>query len=305
MPSYYEILGVEPDADEAAIRAAYRTLIRRYHPDTNLDEPQTRAQEINEAYHVLSDAARRAKYDLGLGRRGAAARSPAPPPAPPPPPRQPAAAARRSERPIDAGQAPRTRPTGLLVAAAAALLVVGGLAAGLYEMAGHGHLIPPADPPGAAGTARPARGPAPSPAPARPTLASLDPDETASLETFCLRQEVAGDVAGYDRCRGSQLELLGKTGDRPDLSRLGPGEKTAIEAGCAGEKWGWGPAAYDRCRAAKLALLASTAGSPALASLAPRERSLVASFCLNQAEAQSPETFSRCLTGQVALLNPH
>ncbi|MBM3501441.1 MAG: molecular chaperone DnaJ [Armatimonadetes bacterium] len=61
---FYEVLGVARDAADKDIRAAYRKLARRYHPDV-CDEPDAheRFQEIGEAYAVLSDAERRAHYD--------------------------------------------------------------------------------------------------------------------------------------------------------------------------------------------------------------------------------------------------
>ena len=63
---YYEVLGVPKDADEKSIKAAYRKLARKHHPDvnpTNKAEAETRFKEINEAYEVLSDKDKRAKYD--------------------------------------------------------------------------------------------------------------------------------------------------------------------------------------------------------------------------------------------------
>jgi len=62
---YYEVLGVPKDADEKAIKAAYRNLARRYHPDVCPDkaEGEGKFKEINEAYEVLSDKEKRAKYD--------------------------------------------------------------------------------------------------------------------------------------------------------------------------------------------------------------------------------------------------
>jgi len=67
---YYEILGVPRDADEKAIRAAYRRLARRYHPDVNPGDSAAEAKfkEINEANEVLSDPEKRKKYDE-LGSR--------------------------------------------------------------------------------------------------------------------------------------------------------------------------------------------------------------------------------------------
>jgi hypothetical protein len=60
----YAILGVTPAAEDVVIGAAYRALMRHYHPDTNPDPAaQARAQEISAAYAVLRDPARRAEYD--------------------------------------------------------------------------------------------------------------------------------------------------------------------------------------------------------------------------------------------------
>ena len=62
---YYEVLGVEKGADEAAIKKAYRSLAKKYHPDMNPGdaEAEVKFKEVNEAYDVLSDADKRAKYD--------------------------------------------------------------------------------------------------------------------------------------------------------------------------------------------------------------------------------------------------
>ncbi|MER3457484.1 MAG: molecular chaperone DnaJ, partial [Chloroflexota bacterium] len=62
---YYKILGVDRNATEKEIKKAYRRLARQYHPDMNPNDPQAeeRFKEINEAYEVLSDPEKRAKYD--------------------------------------------------------------------------------------------------------------------------------------------------------------------------------------------------------------------------------------------------
>ncbi len=70
---YYRILGVDRKADSKAIGEAFRRLARQYHPDVNKD-PQAaeKFKEINEAYQVLSDPEKRARYDqmLDLRERG-------------------------------------------------------------------------------------------------------------------------------------------------------------------------------------------------------------------------------------------
>ncbi|HSR47501.1 MAG TPA: DnaJ C-terminal domain-containing protein [Anaerolineales bacterium] len=62
---YYRILGVERNADEKEIKRAYRRLAVKFHPDKNPgdNESENRFKEINEAYEVLGDPTKRAKYD--------------------------------------------------------------------------------------------------------------------------------------------------------------------------------------------------------------------------------------------------
>ena len=62
---YYEVLGVSKDADEAAIKKAYRVLAKKYHPDMNPGdaEAEKKFKEASEAYAVLSDADKRRQYD--------------------------------------------------------------------------------------------------------------------------------------------------------------------------------------------------------------------------------------------------
>lgn len=61
---YYATLRVEPDADDAALRLAYRTLMRRHHPDVSVEgDAENQCQAINEAYACLRDPSKRAAYD--------------------------------------------------------------------------------------------------------------------------------------------------------------------------------------------------------------------------------------------------
>jgi len=63
--SYYDVLGLKRDASEKEIKAAYRRLARKHHPDVNPGDKtaEARFKEINRAYEVLSDPEKRAKYD--------------------------------------------------------------------------------------------------------------------------------------------------------------------------------------------------------------------------------------------------
>src|ERR1700749_3816758 len=62
---YYHILGIPKSATEKEIKAAFRKLARRYHPDLNPDNEAAKKkfQELNEANEVLSDPEKRKKYD--------------------------------------------------------------------------------------------------------------------------------------------------------------------------------------------------------------------------------------------------
>src|SRR3989442_11602461 len=76
---YYEVLGVNRDADEEAIKKAYRRLAMKHHPDRNPDNPKAEEQfkEAKEAYEVLCAAGKRAAYaqyvHAGLHPSGAGA----------------------------------------------------------------------------------------------------------------------------------------------------------------------------------------------------------------------------------------
>jgi curved DNA-binding protein CbpA len=69
MADYYEILGISPAATSTEIRAAYKKLAMEYHPDRNAGDPEAeeKFKLINEAYHVLSDALKKSRYDLRFG----------------------------------------------------------------------------------------------------------------------------------------------------------------------------------------------------------------------------------------------
>jgi molecular chaperone DnaJ len=72
---FYAILGVSPEADQDAIKKAYRKLARQHHPDANAGDPvsEQRFKEVGEAYAVLADPEQRQQYDAvrAMARGGA------------------------------------------------------------------------------------------------------------------------------------------------------------------------------------------------------------------------------------------
>ena len=62
---FYEVLGVSKGASDDELKKAYRKLVKQYHPDLNPGDKTAEAKlkEINEAYEILSDKDKRAKYD--------------------------------------------------------------------------------------------------------------------------------------------------------------------------------------------------------------------------------------------------
>jgi curved DNA-binding protein len=77
---YYEVLGVERDADPADIKRAYKRLARKYHPDVSKEpNAEARFKEVGEAYDVLRDKNKRATYD-NLGNSWHAGDEFSPPP---------------------------------------------------------------------------------------------------------------------------------------------------------------------------------------------------------------------------------
>lgn len=73
VPTYYDILQIGRDAPAGDIRAAYRRMAQRYHPDKSPDNPYAPRvmAHLNKAYEVLSDPQRREKHDRWIARKEA------------------------------------------------------------------------------------------------------------------------------------------------------------------------------------------------------------------------------------------
>jgi molecular chaperone DnaJ len=61
---YYDVLGVDKNADQPTIKSAFRKLAKQYHPDVSKEEnAEAKFKEVQEAYEVLSDSQKRQQYD--------------------------------------------------------------------------------------------------------------------------------------------------------------------------------------------------------------------------------------------------
>ena len=126
-PDYYKLLGVSPDSEDIVIQAAYRALMRRYHPDKNPSESaRKKTIEINAAYAVLGDPAKRAAYDTRRAQSGPKKKTTATngaqsssPPTPEPPPHKPATAASNVD--LGGGRG------GIIFASILTLVIIGSL----------------------------------------------------------------------------------------------------------------------------------------------------------------------------------
>lgn len=81
--NHYRLLGIPPDADQQRIKAAYRSLAKRFHPDANQGSEAAAElfRQINEAYRVLADTGARRQYDRKLKAEQQSSRAAQPPPA--------------------------------------------------------------------------------------------------------------------------------------------------------------------------------------------------------------------------------
>jgi len=65
---HYSVLGVPPNANAGTIENAYRRLALKLHPDAGTEPDAARFREVHDAYHILSDAARRRSSNVEIGR---------------------------------------------------------------------------------------------------------------------------------------------------------------------------------------------------------------------------------------------
>lgn len=64
--TYYDILQVSMEASDEVIKAAYKSLVKKYHPDSGIESDVNQFLKVEEAYETLSDSESRKKYDESL-----------------------------------------------------------------------------------------------------------------------------------------------------------------------------------------------------------------------------------------------
>lgn len=204
---HYEVLGVSPTSEDVVIRAAYRALMRRYHPDKDPGaELSGRALEINAAYAVLGDPGRRARYDGSLAAAGMI---------------KPNAGPRRA---LAISAVPRPRPGAIAAfVAVAGLLLILALSPPLAQMPGAPAVLGRGAPAPLAAGAEPMRGPA---AGAQAAAAACNGDFAAVLvkQELFRRAAILGgrDGARFGAAAGRSLIRL-----QSEPAAAGPGGRAA------------------------------------------------------------------------------
>jgi hypothetical protein len=252
--TWYAILEVSERASPEVIRAAWRSLIQRHHPDRNpAPAAAERARLVNDAYQLLSDPARRAAYDAELARlRQGSARQDSARPSNRPPIVVPPSAPASTTRPA-AG-----RSSGSFWWFAVAM---GGLIVFVWSA-----LEPTPTAPAPAASLEVLRPPsvqsnigAPPPTvlverSPRPPL-RLSFQEELTVQMACSRFQLAGDVANHQLCMTQQESISRATQALPDLSSLPFDVVLTMNMGCNDHQLRGDLAGYRACMHAQIARL--------------------------------------------------
>ena len=214
----YAALGVARACEQEVIDAAYRALMKKYHPDRFAGDKamaKRRCQEVNHAYALLR---------AGVGR-------------------------------FEPRPAPHADDPGPVGDVAAPPRLAGGWARAAWPVvAGFGALLALAAAFNLDVAAPPASSPAPAERGARlaadaalrtPSLDALSVQERQSIELACFEDKLHGP-APYNRCRNAHADALGGRSNRPDLGGLAADERQSAELACLEDKQ-LGPQRYNAC----------------------------------------------------------
>jgi hypothetical protein len=319
-----EVLALRPGASPVEIKAAYRDLVKVWHPDRFGDDARLRhkaedkLKQLNDAYRVLqADPGAGGGYAAGAERAsrstlggGAAVRCSSAPVAP-------NGRARSNSKAVGVGWiygclgvslallvsylvSGYESPTSALVqqvarpqaaAEAPAAQTAEGVVAGhsVHSAGSVGTNVWPKDVGGSRQSGA-----------AQFQVRALSDAETARLEEACSRQkELQGEVA-YQACLTRELDLMTNAPGRPDLSALNGAEHESIESVCSGAKPLRGVEGYNRCLTAQMARWEAESARPELASLnfsglEDADRSSIESACRRAKDREGPAAFDRCL----------
>lgn len=294
--TYYEILNVAPTSEDIVIRAAYRALMAKYHPDKYPGEKQfaeRMARDVNEAYEILRDPKRRAEYDKNFkvrrdthreshNRASSESAGPA----------DPISAVYGEVKPVW-GNGYRNAWIALLVP----MLVVVGVLSEQPE----GAEAQPIDLPAAVPSST-------APAVVQDALGeTLAPDAAKGSPP----QETSweADIAAADDVRADPLppgfELVEpertarhvaadeQARGHPDLSQMADEDASTIRIACVGER-GDGPAIYNVCLRRHVSALASGATHPDFSKISGEDASTIRIACAGE-RGDGPAEYNRCL----------
>lgn len=256
--THYDNLKVARNSPSEVIRAAYRALSQKYHPDKYHDQGEAGRimTLINEAYAVLYDPDRRRQHDEWIAQQEAKVREEE---------RQAAARVRQAETirvPFDDaarfthypqsfsfGIPSKPKPTGFfrnLFFTLITIAIVVGVISGLVTEEPNAPLPPPL-----------AAVPRPLPAPpvsrvVGPELpqappVSLSSGEELTIAIACGNLQLPGDVSAYRSCISQQRDSATSSASLPDFSDLPSGEKLAIQMACGNHQVHGDLSAYRAC----------------------------------------------------------
>jgi hypothetical protein len=314
--TYYDILNVSRSSEEVVIRAAYRALIAKYHPDRfrgDAAEADRMAKLINEAYAVLSDPHRRAAYDRKIGATGASKTHESKTSA--------SATAQKTGGEVHASKS--TEATFIPSASHGfrhpwLLIVAPGLAC-LFAQSSERATPPTVSPPLIATS---------DSSPVDLTSAAVPQQSDADLNTLSEEaankkwvldppqsnpstmppNEASTDSVGEDASQGtesnsrpdSSTDSDGKPNARPPLTSIGREDRQTIELACVIERSN-GPVRYNACLRRNYAALKGVA-HPDLNRLNREDRQTVELACIG-VRSDGPAIYNRCLARQSASVN--
>lgn len=209
--TFYDTLQVSRHASPSVIRAAYKALSQKHHPDkhpNNLETAHKNMKRLNEAYDVLSDAVRKAAYDEHIealiveSMQGATRASPpSPPPTPPPPPAPtPPPTAAPAPPPTHAKpQDGNNSPVGVIACIVIAIVIGAAVFSNRSNSTGADSAVAPAPP------TKAARAPVPEMAPAPPRMPTL---AVAAVNANVRKEPSAKSKAIALLARGTPIEQI-------------------------------------------------------------------------------------------------